>query len=67
MPLSIHEVEHLAQLARLQLASTGQGRYVEQLGVVLEYINLMNGLEAVKISRDTHTLLLQSVLGGHSE
>ena len=47
MTLTLEEVEHIADLARLRLSGEEKSRYREQLAAILEYAA---GLQAVDIS-----------------
>jgi aspartyl-tRNA(Asn)/glutamyl-tRNA(Gln) amidotransferase subunit C len=45
MPLTIEEVEHIAQLARLELDQEQKSRYREQLSEILDYIAKLRELD----------------------
>jgi aspartyl-tRNA(Asn)/glutamyl-tRNA(Gln) amidotransferase subunit C len=45
MPLSMKEVEHIAQLARLELNADQKARYREQLSHILDYIAKLRELK----------------------
>ena len=45
MTLSIEEVEHIANLARLQLSSQEKARFREQLSAILEYVAHLQELD----------------------
>jgi aspartyl-tRNA(Asn)/glutamyl-tRNA(Gln) amidotransferase subunit C len=45
MPLTFHEVEHIAKLARLELTEQQKERYREQLSAILDYIAKLGELD----------------------
>lgn len=44
MPLSIAEVKHLAELARLELSAAEVERYCRELGSILDYVATLQQL-----------------------
>jgi len=50
MRLSIEEVEHIAELARLELSDSEKQRYAEQLSDILEYFMHLEELDTDQIS-----------------
>jgi len=50
MPLTFQEVEHIAQLARLELTDEEKARYREQLSAILEHVAQLQKLETASIS-----------------
>lgn len=49
MPLTIDEVEHIAQLARLELSAEQKSLYREQLSNILDYIAKLSELDTASI------------------
>lgn len=58
MSLSREEVEHIANLARLQLSEEEKDRYREQLSAILEYAARLQTLDTADIL-PTSTVLAQ--------
>lgn len=59
MSLTIEEVEHIAELARLQLTDGEKARYREQLSAILEYAARLQALDTSQIP-PTSTVLAKS-------
>jgi aspartyl-tRNA(Asn)/glutamyl-tRNA(Gln) amidotransferase subunit C len=59
MKLSIKEVQHIADLARLKLSDTEKQRYVEQLSDILDYVDHLNELDTDHIPPTASVLSLQ--------
>jgi aspartyl-tRNA(Asn)/glutamyl-tRNA(Gln) amidotransferase subunit C len=49
MPLTLDEVEHIAQLARLELTADQKSRYREQLSHILDYIAKLRELDTADV------------------
>ena len=62
MPLKTDEVEHIAQLARLELDPEQKGRYREQLSHILDYIAKLRELDTTNIPPTAGGGLVQMVL-----
>ncbi len=60
MSLTIQEVEHIANLARLELTSEEKGRYRLQLSAILEHVAQLQKLDTASIPPTT------SIFGGDS-
>ena len=58
MSLTLEEVEHIAQLARLELSDAEKARYREQLSDILEYAARLQAVETGEIV-PTSTLLTE--------
>jgi len=58
MSLTIEEVEHIAELARLQLTDEEKSRYREQLSAILEYAARLQAVDTSQIS-PTSTVLAE--------
>ncbi len=61
MSLTAAELEHLALLARLELAPEREARIVGQLGAILEYIHKLDELDTSGIEPLAHASELHSV------
>jgi len=49
MPLTKQEVEHIAQLARLELTDDEKNRYREQLSAILDHVAQLQKLDTASI------------------
>ena len=58
MSLTLAEVEHIAQLARLELSDAEKARYREQLSEILEYAARLQAVETGEIA-PTSTMLAE--------
>ena len=50
MVLSLKEVEHIAELARLELTDEEKARYQEQLSAILDYAARLQAIDAAEIA-----------------
>lgn len=62
MSLSRAEVEHIAELAKLQLTNEELEQYRVQLSAILEYAQSLNQLDTTAISPTASVLPLRSVM-----
>ncbi len=62
MSLTLKEVEHIAELARLNLTDEEKARYREQLSAVLDYFARLQGLDVSDIPPTASVLPPRSVL-----
>jgi aspartyl-tRNA(Asn)/glutamyl-tRNA(Gln) amidotransferase subunit C len=62
MPLTKEEVEHIADLARLQLTEEEKARYGEQLSAILDYAARLQELNTAAIPPTSSVLPGQSAL-----
>jgi aspartyl-tRNA(Asn)/glutamyl-tRNA(Gln) amidotransferase subunit C len=62
MSLSIEEVEHIANLARLKLAEEEVARYREQLSTILEHVERLQGVKTDEIEPTSGLLPPRSAL-----
>jgi aspartyl-tRNA(Asn)/glutamyl-tRNA(Gln) amidotransferase subunit C len=62
MALTLAEVEHIADLARLHLSDEEKARFREQLSAILEYAERLNRLDISAISPTATVLPLRTVL-----
>lgn len=62
MPLTLEEVEHIAELARLRLSDEEKARYREQLSAILDYFAQLQALDTSQIPPTSSVLPPRSVL-----
>ena len=62
MKLSLAEVEHIAELARLRLSEDEKARYREQLSKILDYAARLQAVDTSGISPTSNVLPVRSVL-----
>ncbi len=62
MSLTLSEVEHIAQLARLELTEEEKSRYREQLSAILDYAQRLQELDTAEIAPTSSVLPARSVL-----
>jgi aspartyl-tRNA(Asn)/glutamyl-tRNA(Gln) amidotransferase subunit C len=62
MKLTLEEVEHIAELARLRLSDDEKARYREQLSEILDYAARLQVVDTSKISPTSSVLPARSVL-----
>jgi len=62
MTLTLTEVEHIAELARLQLTEEEKTRYREQLSAILDYAARLQALDTSDIAPTFSVLPTRSVL-----
>jgi aspartyl-tRNA(Asn)/glutamyl-tRNA(Gln) amidotransferase subunit C len=62
MTLSLAEVEHIAELARLKLTDDEKARYREQLSAILDYAARLQQLDTEAIPPTANVLPLHTIL-----
>jgi aspartyl-tRNA(Asn)/glutamyl-tRNA(Gln) amidotransferase subunit C len=62
MSLTLKEVEHIAELARLDLSETEKEQYREQLSAILDYATSLQDLDTTGIPPTASVLPERSVL-----
>ena len=62
MELTLEQVEHIAQLARLTLSAEEKALYQEQLSAILGYFDTLQELDTEAISPTATVLPLRSVM-----
>ncbi len=62
MPLSLAEVQHIAELAKLELTEEEQARFREQLSAVLDYAAALHQADTAAIPPTATVLPLRTVL-----
>ncbi|HZA51038.1 MAG TPA: Asp-tRNA(Asn)/Glu-tRNA(Gln) amidotransferase subunit GatC [Myxococcaceae bacterium] len=62
MKLSLEQVRHVAQLARLALTPEEELRYQEQLSAILDAMEQLNALDTSEVEPTSHASFGESVL-----
>jgi aspartyl-tRNA(Asn)/glutamyl-tRNA(Gln) amidotransferase subunit C len=62
MSLTRTEVQHIAELAKLQLTAAEEALYQEQLSDILDYIQRLNTLDTAAIPPTATVLPLRSIM-----
>lgn len=62
MKISKMEVEHVARLARLELAEGEKDTLIDQLSNILTYVETMNGLDTKGVEPTAHVLDIKNVM-----
>lgn len=62
MSISIRDVEHVAELARLELTEEEKTAYAEQLNEILQYVEKLNELDTDSVEPTSHVLPLTNVM-----
>ena len=62
MALSLQEVEHIAELARLQLTEEEKSRYQQQLSQILDYASRLQALDTSGIPPTSSVLTTTGAL-----
>lgn len=62
MALTLEEVEHIAELARLRLTDEEKALFREQLSAILDYADMLNRLDTSDIPPTATVLPLRTVL-----
>ena len=61
MAITKKDVEHVARLARLQLAEKEKELFTKQLGAILEYIDKLKQVDTSKVKPTSHVVDLKNV------
>ena len=62
MKLSLEQVRHVAQLARLSLTPEEEQRYQEQLSAILDAVEQLNALDTTNVAPTSHASFGESLL-----
>ncbi len=62
MKISLKEVSHIANLARLELTEEELERFSTQLSNILSYMDKLNELDTSKIEPTSHVIPIKNVL-----
>ena len=61
MAVTIHEVEHIAQLAHLEFSSAEKEKLVQEMNQILEYMEQLNKLDTSSVEPLSHVIELKNV------
>jgi aspartyl-tRNA(Asn)/glutamyl-tRNA(Gln) amidotransferase subunit C len=59
--ISLQEVRHVADLARLELSEREELRMTEQMNSILSYVDKLNELDTSDVPPTTHAIQLENV------
>jgi len=62
MKVSRHDIEHIAELARIDLDEDEKELFGSQLSSILDYMEKLNELDTSDIEPTSHVLSLQNVM-----
>ena len=62
MKISKQEVEHVAKLARLELAEEEKEKLIDQLSNILTYVETLNELDTKGVEPTSHVLDIKNVM-----
>ena len=61
MAVTIKDVEHIAQLAKLEFTDAEKEKFTHQMNQVLEYVEQMNKLDTSQVEPLSHVIELSNV------
>ena len=61
MAVTIKDVEHIAQLAKLEFTDAEKEKFTHQLNQILEYVEQMNKLDTGRVEPLSHVIELSNV------
>ncbi len=61
MPITIKDVEYVANLAKLELSDDEKTRFQKELDNIIKYIDQLNKLDTTNVPITSHVTLLQNV------
>lgn len=61
MAVTIKDVEHVAELARLSFSEEGKQKLAKELNSILEYMEQLNSLDTTNVEPLSHVIELQNV------
>ena len=61
MKITKDEVMHVANLARLDLDEASIGKFVGQIGTILEYVDVLNRVDTQGVTPTSHAISLTNV------
>lgn len=62
MSITLKDVEHVANLARLNLSDTEKEKFTEQLNAILKYAEKLNELDTENVEPTSHVLPITNVM-----
>jgi aspartyl-tRNA(Asn)/glutamyl-tRNA(Gln) amidotransferase subunit C len=60
MKITHQEVLHVAHLARLEIAAADVGRFADQIGTVLDYVDTLKQVDTRGIAATSHAISLSN-------
>ena len=60
--ITIQEVEHVAELARLEFSEEEKQKLAEHLGQILDYIDQLNELDTENVEPTSHVIPVKNVV-----
>ncbi|REK71655.1 Asp-tRNA(Asn)/Glu-tRNA(Gln) amidotransferase subunit GatC [Paenibacillus paeoniae] len=62
MSITLKDVEHVANLARLDLTDAEKAQFTEQLNAILKYAEKLNELDTENVEPTSHVLPITNVM-----
>jgi aspartyl-tRNA(Asn)/glutamyl-tRNA(Gln) amidotransferase subunit C len=62
MSITVKDVEHVANLARLDLSEAEKATFTEQLNAILKYADKLNELDTTDVEPTSHAMPLVNVM-----
>lgn len=62
MSISLKDVEHVANLARLELTDAEKAQFTDQLNAILKYAEKLNELDTENVEPTSHVLPITNVM-----
>jgi len=62
MSITVKDVEHVADLARLELSEEEKVKFTEQLNNILKYAEQLNELDTEQVAPTSHAVPLSNVM-----
>ncbi len=62
MSITVHDVQHVAKLARLHLSPEEEAKLTEQMNAILQYAEKLNELDTENVEPTTHVLQVSNVM-----
>lgn len=60
--IEIKDVEHVAKLARLEIAEEDKPKFARQLGDILKYVEMMNEVDTTGVEPMNHSIDFSNVM-----
>lgn len=67
MSITTKDVEHVANLARLELSDSEKSQFTEQLNAILKYAEKLNSLDTDNVEPTSHVLPITNVMRADEE
>lgn len=61
MKITVKDVEHVALLGRLELSGEDKENYTQTLNDILQYMEVLNGVDTSQVEPTAHVLPLRNV------